>query len=208
MNQKLLILGAGGHGRVCADIAESMQKYEEIVFLDDQDHSKTMERYGIIGRIQNLDRFIVPNWDYFVGIGNNTHRERFVEYLLQRRCSIANLVHSSAIVCKSATLIGVGSLLCEGVIVKSNAIIHKGSIINTGTIVEHDCEVGQYVHLSPNVTLGGTVSVGKNSWIGIGATIINNIRVGDNCVVGAGSVVIHNVQSDSKVVGVPHRQIN
>ena len=34
MRKKLVILGAGGHGRVCAEIA-SMTGYEEIVFLDD-----------------------------------------------------------------------------------------------------------------------------------------------------------------------------
>ena len=33
--KKLLIIGAGGHGRVVADSAESTKKYQEIAFLDD-----------------------------------------------------------------------------------------------------------------------------------------------------------------------------
>ena len=38
---KLIIVGAGGHGRCCLDIAR--EKYDEIVFLDD----------GLVGQIVN-----------------------------------------------------------------------------------------------------------------------------------------------------------
>ncbi|MCQ5120890.1 hypothetical protein NE663_01285 [Massilicoli timonensis] len=33
--KKLLIVGAGGHGRCCLDIAKSLSCYDEIAFLDD-----------------------------------------------------------------------------------------------------------------------------------------------------------------------------
>ena len=32
---RLIILGAGGHGKVVADLAKQIGKYEEIFFLDD-----------------------------------------------------------------------------------------------------------------------------------------------------------------------------
>ena len=34
--RKLLIIGAGGHGRCCLDIARDMDIFDEISFLDDQ----------------------------------------------------------------------------------------------------------------------------------------------------------------------------
>ncbi|MEG0086410.1 MAG: acetyltransferase, partial [Niameybacter sp.] len=35
LSRSLLILGAGGHGKVVLDVAESMKCYENIYFLDD-----------------------------------------------------------------------------------------------------------------------------------------------------------------------------
>ena len=35
LHEKLIIIGAGGHGRVVADIAEQVHGYKSIAFLDD-----------------------------------------------------------------------------------------------------------------------------------------------------------------------------
>jgi hypothetical protein len=37
MKRNLLIIGAGGHGKVVADIAKRMNQWEEIAFLDDNE---------------------------------------------------------------------------------------------------------------------------------------------------------------------------
>lgn len=34
--KKLLIIGSGGHGRCCLDIARDMNIYDQIAFLDEQ----------------------------------------------------------------------------------------------------------------------------------------------------------------------------
>jgi len=49
MGKSLLIIGAGGHGFVIKEIAESC-KYDRIDFLDDKNPVA-------IGRISNLDKF-------------------------------------------------------------------------------------------------------------------------------------------------------
>ena len=46
MNKKLVIIGAGGHGKVCAEIAE-LNGYKEIVFLDNDINKTTCLGYPI-----------------------------------------------------------------------------------------------------------------------------------------------------------------
>ena len=65
--KSILILGAGGHGRVVAETAEACG-YEKISFLDD--HSETA-----IGKIGELQQFVKDYEFAFVGIGNNRLRE-------------------------------------------------------------------------------------------------------------------------------------
>ncbi len=75
MNTKLLIIGAGGHGRVIADIALKMKKWEYIVFLDDSENIKTSMGIEIIDKSTSVSKYI-EDYDIFVGIGNNVVRKK------------------------------------------------------------------------------------------------------------------------------------
>lgn len=44
---RLILIGAGGHGKVVADIAQAMEKWESIEFLDDQFPELTVRRQKI-----------------------------------------------------------------------------------------------------------------------------------------------------------------
>ena len=72
MNEKkrLVIIGAGGHGRVCADIALKMNKWKEIAFLDDDPTIGHSMGIPIIGTTRELGQY-VAEYDIFVAIGNN-----------------------------------------------------------------------------------------------------------------------------------------
>lgn len=72
--KRLLIVGAGGHGKVVAEVAESIG-YEEIAFLDDNSPDA-------IGKISEIGRFKEQYSDAFVGIGNNKLRGELIQKLL------------------------------------------------------------------------------------------------------------------------------
>ena len=63
--------------------------------------------------------------------------------------------------------------------------------------------IENFVHISPNATLGGTVKVGENTHIGIGSVVKNNITICKNCTVGAGAVVVKNIEKEGTYIGVP-----
>lgn len=199
--KRLIIIGAGGHGKVCAEIAKDMNNWTEIYFLDDSypDVKKCLE-FKIIGTTKDIDKNI--DSDFFVGIGNNEVRGTFLDFLLNEGINVVTLIHPTAYVSRYTT-IGVGTSVHQFAVINTDTKIGKGCIINTSAIIEHENLIDDFVHISPNVSLGGQVKVGELSWIGIGTTIINNINIGSNIIIGANSTVIKNIYKKGKYVGTP-----
>ena len=80
MKDKLLIIGASGHGKVVADIAIKMNKWQSIAFLDDDETIKSSMGLEVIGKSADVFTYI-DEYDIFVGIGNNATREKIQEKL-------------------------------------------------------------------------------------------------------------------------------
>jgi len=206
MKDKLIIIGASGHGKVVADIAIKMNKWQSIVFLDDDESIKTPMGLEVIGK--TTDAFIYKDEaDFFVAIGNNATREKIQEKLIEEGLNLVSLIHPSADMGTDIE-IGIGSVVMAGVVINSSSRIGKGCIINTSSSLDHDNIIENYVHISPGVKMAGTVKVGKGSCIGIGSVISNNISICGGCKVGAGAVVVKNITEPGTYIGVPVRRVD
>lgn len=205
MKDKLLIIGASGHGKVIADIALKMNKWNSIVFLDDDENIKQSIGIDVIGKSSNISKYIQA-YDIFVGIGDNYIRERVQKKLEDLGASIPVLVHPEAIIGEQVKIES-GTAIMAGVIINCCTKIGKGCIINTGATIDHDNIIEDYVHISPGANLAGTVRVDKGTWIGIGSVVNNNVSITDNCRIGAGSVVIKDINEVGTYVGVPVRRL-
>ena len=139
---KLLVLGAGGHGRVVAEVAEACGY--EVSFLDDQPSE------GVIGTLSDINDVKERFDEFFVGIGNNSKRKSLQEELEQKGLQIATLVHPTAYVSPTAT-INTGTIIEPKAIVNTNSVISKGCIISVGAIVDHDAVIGEYAHINAGV---------------------------------------------------------
>lgn len=203
--KKLLILGAGGHGKVVSEIAFLMKKWDVISFLDDDTNKDKCLSFDVIGKIKQLESFIDEYDDVFVAVGNNDIRKKLIDKVVSHKQSIPILIHPSAIISTFST-VDYGSVVMANVIVNPNCQIGKGCIINTASTIDHDCIIKDYVHISPGCHLSGEVDIDYNVWIGTGTNIIQRIKVGYNTIIGAGSVVIRDVQSNSKYFGVPAKK--
>lgn len=199
---KLLILGAGGHGKVVSEIAQLMKQWEEIAFLDDREDIPEVLGIPIVGKLADLPA-LRSEYEYaFVAIGSNTARLKWTEKLNQHAFKIPILIHPSSTVSGKST-IGEGTVIMAGAVINTDATIGRSCIINTASTIDHDCILQDGVHTSPGTHLGGTVKVGERTWICIGATIINNIDIGCDSVIAAGAVVTKDVPSNVLVAGVP-----
>lgn len=202
--KKLLIIGAGGHGKVVADIALKMNQWEEISFLDDNVTLEWILGYKVLDTTSNWKTYI-DSHDLFVAIGSNSLRMKFIKQIEQEQGNLAILIHPSAII-GSMIDIKHGTVIMAGVVINCSTRIGKGCIINTGATIDHDCIIGDYVHVSPGVNLAGNVCIGECSWLGIGSSVINNIEITKDCLVGAGAVVVHSLKESGTHVGIPARR--
>lgn len=198
---RLVIIGAGGHAKVIADIAIK-NGYTNISFIDDRLKGECIG-FPIIGTSAEIENFADENTDFIIGIGDNATRKIIAE---KYNVNWVTLIHPSAQIAFNIT-VGKGTVIMPGAIVNVSANIGNHCIINSGAIVEHDNKIGDYVHISPKAALGGTVNVGVCTHIGIGAVVKNNIDICDNCVIGAGTVVVNNINYSGIYIGVPTRKI-
>lgn len=200
--KKLIIIGAGGHGRVVADIAQKLKIYEDIAFLDDGDGQESMG-LPIVGKTVEAEKYILTA-DIFVAIGNSKVRERIIEELRSKGANIPTLIHPNAVV-GACVEIGVGVVVMAGAIINPCAKIGTGCIINTSGSVDHDCLIGDYSHIAVGAHLAGAVTLNSHTWVGAGATISNNVTVCENCMIGAGAVVVKDIAKSGTYIGVPAR---
>ena len=205
MKNKLLIIGASGHGRVVADIAQKMNSWKQIAFLDDDENIEYSMGIPIIGKTQESHKFIL-DYDIFVAIGNNQIREKIHNYLKEVRANIPILIHPNATVGDQVKL-GDGTVVMAGAVINCCSKIGEGCIVNTGATLDHDNVIEDYVHISPGAHLAGTVRVGKSSWLGIGSMVSNNINITSNCVIGAGAAVIRDISEAGTYIGVPAKKV-
>lgn len=198
----LLILGAGGHGKVVSDIASMTGKWDSIAFLDDREDIKAVLGFPVIGKCRDYGSYKETFKYAIVAIGKNEVRLEWLQKLSKVGFAIPNIIHPFSSISRQCR-IGEGTVVMAGVVVNSCASIGKGCIINTSSSIDHDCVLDDGVHISPGVHVGGTVKIGKYSWLCIGSSIANNITIGRSAVVAAGSAVIHDVPDNVMVAGVP-----
>ncbi|MGG0276188.1 acetyltransferase [Bacillus rhizoplanae] len=206
MKNRLLIIGASGHGKVAADIALKMNKWQSVSFLDDDESVKSSMGIEVIGKSADVFKYI-EDCDFFVGIGNNATREKIQKKLEAEGASIPILIHPSTVIGGQVELAS-GTIVMAGAVINCCTTIGKGCIINTGATIDHDNTIEDYVHVSPGAHLAGTVKVGRGTWLGIGSIVSNNIDITRRCKVGAGAVVVRDITETGTYVGVPARRVN
>jgi sugar O-acyltransferase (sialic acid O-acetyltransferase NeuD family) len=204
--KRLAVLGASGHGKVIADLAEVVG-WDEVVFFDDA--WPQIARHGawsVAGDSQALLGQIGRFAGVVVAIGSNRIRADKLRWLAENSAPIVSLIHPSAVISRYASL-GEGCVVMAGVAVNADTNIADGVILNTGCSVDHDCAIGACAHISPGVQLAGGVRVGPQSWVGIGACVKQLVSIGQQVVVGAGAAVVADLPDGVTAVGVPAKFI-
>ena len=207
---KVLIIGAGGHGQVVADILWRMRDLDSGIvplgFLDDRPDllGQTFLQVPIVGGIP--DRHKIQHDAIIVAIGENETRKRVFQLLQQEGSAFTFAQHPKSIVAPDVQ-IGASVMICAGAVVNTGTALGEAVILNTGSTVDHHNHIGNYVHIAPGAHLGGEVEVGEGALIGIGAIVMPTKRIGAWSIVGAGALVHQDVPEYSVVVGVPARVI-
>jgi UDP-perosamine 4-acetyltransferase len=207
MKSEIIVVGAGGHAKVCIELLRAMG--ETVVYcVGAADSPDNCLGVPILRGDENLSLLRAEGYcKVFVAIGSNRLRERLGAFCIEQGYQLVNAISPHAIISPSATL-GRGVAVMAGAIINTESVIEDLAIINTGATVDHDCRIGQAAHIAPQCALAGNVTLGAKSFLGIGCKVIPGIRIGERVTVGAGAVVISHVESDAIAVGVPARVLN
>lgn len=171
MKPTIVIIGAGGHGKVVLDCILAQGKYEVAGFVDDGiDIDQTVTaNYKIITTPEKIE-VLKNSVDYFiVAIGNNKIREQLYT-TIKKTLKPAIVIHPAA-------TIGMGVKIHSGCMVLSNVVINtytgigENTIVNSGVIIDHDCTIGNHAHLSIGSVVGSNSSIEDHYTTSIGEII-------------------------------------
>ena len=181
--EKLLLVGAGGFGRVVLEHASALY---DCAFLDDGDAS-IVDGVPVIGKTGDMAS-VYPEYKLLlVTIGNNALRDRLYKEAAAIGFSFPNIIHPSAYISPHAH-IGSGCVILNNAVVQNNAKCGDGCILNPGVELHHDSTIGSYCLIYTNSVVRSLTMVGNRVWIGSTATVSTSAVVADDTTIGDGEV--------------------
>lgn len=212
MRRDFVIVGTGGQGRECLDIALAMIDegcdLNPVGFVDDcpsPENKEMVEKrgYPIIGTLEAFLRS-PGQIEVCIGIGSGGSRAQVDQRLRDEGVSCPVLRHPSCTV-GSGVVLGAGSVIWAGARLTTNILTGRHVHLNQNVTIGHDSQLANYVTVNPLAAVSGHVRVGSGATVGAGAVILQNLTVGALAVVGAGGVVVRSVEQGAVVKGVPAR---
>jgi sugar O-acyltransferase (sialic acid O-acetyltransferase NeuD family) len=201
----LVVVGAGGHGRVLLDLLAARPGFRIAGFLDAQLPEGTLiNGTAVLGpdddeqfaRLHAQGLRLAVN-----GVGGIEHRSArpaVWEKIRAAGFGLPNLIHPTAAVDGSAQL-GEGVQVLAGASAGANSQVGDDCILNTNVVVSHDCVIGDHAHLAPGAVLAGAVHVGANSLVGMGVTAYLGVSIGREAIITNGVSLVTDVPAGSIV---------
>ncbi len=205
-DNKILLIGAGGHAASVADALICGSKYSHIGLIAPEAPSWQMQGVEYLGNDDCINDCFKNGYTAAVitigSVGDTALRRRFYDSLKNIGFELPAVIDPSAVIAKNA-VIGEGSFIGKNAVVNAGAKIGQCAIINTAAVVEHDCVVGDFAHISVGAVLCGTVNIGNDTHIGAKAVVIQGITVGSGSLIGSASNVVKPVGDNVVAFGNP-----
>ena len=175
--KKLLIVGAGGHGRSVAEAALAAGEYRLVGFVDDAASSlRHVWEWPVFGATADLASCRQHADAAIVAIGNNRLREELHDRLSAAGFELVTVIHPKAMVSPRA-VIGAGSAIMAGAIVGTEAELGAGVIVNAAAVVDHHCRVEDFGHLGVKAGMAGGSVLGRGAWMQAGSVLGYGVKV-------------------------------
>lgn len=205
----LIVIGSGGFSKQVIEIIEQLnlitEEYNLIGIIDDNKSLIGTEilGYEVIGDTNYINKLSKHRKIYgVIAIADGLVRNNIASKL--NEVQWINLIHPSAVISKY-NIMGVGNIICAGVIVNPDLQMGNHSHINIGSTLGHDVSILDFVTVMPGSRISGNVTIKSNSMIGTGSTIIQGLIIEENVRLGAGTVVTKDTKPNYLYVGVPSK---
>lgn len=201
-NKPVIILGAGGHAKVVADILRLSGR--DILGFVTPDLRIGAEFCGekVLGGDEIINKYFSDKIQLVNGIGSlpkKNLRWGLAESMRKHGYKFATITHPKAIVSSDVSLDD-GVQIMAGAIIQAGTKIGQDSIINTGAVIDHDCNIAKNCHLAPGVVLSGGVAIGRDTHLGTGTIVTEYRSIGSNCTIAASSVIYTDVLNNTTFI--------
>ena len=190
MNEKIVLIGGGGHCRSAIDVVEQTNKYEIIGIIDTKENvGKKILDYEVIACDDDLEIIFQTCKNACITVGHiksNILRMQLFSLAKAIGFNLPVIISPFAYVSKYASL-EEGTIVMHHALINANAKIGQNCIINTKALIEHDCIVGSNCHISTASVLNGGVVVKENTFFGSNSTSKEYVNIGG--FIKAGSLV-------------------
>ena len=213
MNRKrsrVVVWGAGGHGKVIVDALLASESCDVVGVLDDDPAKAGARLLGIVvlhspGGLRSL----LNTLDFdgvAIGIGDNYVRDGKFREVGSCGLTPVNVIHPSALLSRFVEL-GAGVTILAGAVINPGTMIEDNVCVNTAASIDHDNHLEKGCHVFPNATLTGGVRIGEFAYVGSGAVVAPNLIIHKYSQVGAGAIVLKDVPEGVVVAGSPATEI-
>ncbi len=179
---RVVIVGAGGFGRLALDVLLSGGFGERVLGFYDDAHAALAARvrgYPVLGDVEMLKSMLsVEPAHVVVAITENAARLRVANALRRLGGQFFTAVHPLAYVSETAT-VGGGSVLAAGAVVHPDAAVGSHCFVGPGAVVDRDAELGAGVWASAGSVVGAGARVGAGAVLGPNASVGRKAQVGD-----------------------------
>jgi sugar O-acyltransferase (sialic acid O-acetyltransferase NeuD family) len=205
MASRVVIVGAGGHGREVLDVIEAVGGHEVVGFVDDGSPDlellagRGVPLLGPTSELEGLGEVSVV-----LGIGDSRARADVAARIGTPPAPA--MVHPAASVGSRCT-IAPGAVVAAGARLTTNVTVGLHAYIGPNAAIGHDTVLEDFASVYPGAVVSGDVALGRAATVGAGATVKQGVRVGERAMIGMGAAATHDVPAHTTVVGVPARRI-
>ena len=172
--EKLLLIGAGGFGRVVSELA---RRQYDCAFVDDGiEADSVICDIPVVGHTDDIKKLFSEYKKAVITIGNNSVRENIYITLKDTGYQLPNLISDTAYISPYAKF-GEGCVILNHVMIQNGSVLGNCCLLNPGVELHQDCTVNDFVTIYTNSVIRTYATVGKGVRIGSNTTICVNATV-------------------------------